>query len=142
MGTGCQYGGSMENRTRYLRNILERARKKVSANFAIGIRISSSEHVPGGLTPEDTAEICKYIEPLVDFYDLSIGIHHETHAIFIPDADGTVIDEAAVIKKKVKASAPATAQTRKARAVKEQRQKLKRSGKVEDAAKALLSLTS
>lgn len=47
-----------------------------------------------------------------------------------------------VIKKKVKASAPATAQTRKARAVKEQRQKLKRSGKVEDAAAALLSLTS
>lgn len=97
-----EYGGSMENRTRYIRNILERARKKVSSNFAIGIRISSSEHVPGGLTPEDTADICKYMESLVDFYDLSIGIHHETHAIFIPDADGTVIDEAAVIKKKVK----------------------------------------
>ena len=47
-----------------------------------------------------------------------------------------------IVKKKVKASSPATAQTRKARAVKEQRQKLKRSGKVEDAAAALLSLTS
>ena len=47
-----------------------------------------------------------------------------------------------VIKKKVKASSPADAQTRKARAVKEQRQKLKRSGSVNDAASALLSLTS
>jgi hypothetical protein len=47
-----------------------------------------------------------------------------------------------VVKKKVKASSPATAQTRKARAVKEQRQKLKRSGKVTDAASAILSLTS
>ena len=47
-----------------------------------------------------------------------------------------------IIKKKVKASAPASAQTRKARAVKEQRQKLKRSGSVKDAASALLSLTS
>ena len=47
-----------------------------------------------------------------------------------------------IIKKKVKASSPADAQTRKARAVKEQRQKLKRSGSVNDAASALLSLTS
>jgi hypothetical protein len=47
-----------------------------------------------------------------------------------------------VVKKKVKASSPATAQTRKARAVKEQRQKLKRSGSVNDAAQALLSLSS
>jgi len=47
-----------------------------------------------------------------------------------------------IIKKKVKASSPADAQTRKARAVKEQRQKLKRSGSVKDAASALLSLTS
>lgn len=46
-----------------------------------------------------------------------------------------------IIKKKVKASSPADAQTRKARAVKEQRQKLKRSGSVHDAASALLSLT-
>ena len=47
-----------------------------------------------------------------------------------------------VVKKKVKSKAPASAQTRKARAVKEQRQKLKSSGKVTDAAKAILSLTS
>lgn len=47
-----------------------------------------------------------------------------------------------VVKKKVKAKTPASAQTRKARAVKEQRQKLKSSGKVTDAANAILSLTS
>ena len=47
-----------------------------------------------------------------------------------------------VVKKKVKSPTPPSAQTRKARAVKEQRQKLKRSGKVTDAASAILSLTS
>ena len=47
-----------------------------------------------------------------------------------------------IIKKKVKATSPASAQTRKARAVKEKRQQLKRSGSVNDAAAALLSLTS
>jgi hypothetical protein len=47
-----------------------------------------------------------------------------------------------VVKKKVKSKTPASSQTRKARAVKEQRQKLKSSGKVTDAASAILSLTS
>ena len=47
-----------------------------------------------------------------------------------------------VVKKKVKSKTPASAQTRKARAVKEQRQKLQSSGKVTDAASAILSLTS
>jgi 2,4-dienoyl-CoA reductase-like NADH-dependent reductase (Old Yellow Enzyme family) len=97
-----EYGGSMENRTRFTRNILERARKKISKNFALGIRISAAEHVPGGLAAEETAEICKYLEPYVDFFDLSNGVHHESHTFMIPDEDGTVIEEGAVIKRAVK----------------------------------------
>jgi len=96
-----EYGGSMENRTRFTRNILERARKKIGKNFALGIRISAAEYVPGGLTAEETAEICKYLEPLVDFFDLSNGMHHEAHAVMIPEEDGTVIEGGAVIKRAV-----------------------------------------
>lgn len=47
-----------------------------------------------------------------------------------------------IVKKKVKGSTPPDSQTRKARAVKEQRQRLKSSGSVNDAAAAILSLTS
>ena len=93
-----QYGGSLENRTRYMREILEKARKKVGSGFALGIRVSAAECLPGGLTAHDTAEICKYVEDLIDFVDLSIGVHHESHAYMIPEEDGTVIDDAAVIK--------------------------------------------
>ncbi len=97
-----QYGGSLENRCRYMTEILEKARKKISSNFALGIRISAAECMPGGLTAEDTAEICKYVEPLIDFIDLSTGMHHESHAYMIPEEDGTVIDSAAIIKRAVK----------------------------------------
>jgi 2,4-dienoyl-CoA reductase-like NADH-dependent reductase (Old Yellow Enzyme family) len=97
-----QYGGSLENRCRYMTEILEKARKKISSNFALGIRVSSAERLPGGLTAEDTAEICKYVEDLIDFVDLSVGIHHESHAHMIPEEDGTVIDEAAIIKSRLK----------------------------------------
>lgn len=97
-----EYGGSLENRTRYLRNCLEKARQRVSPDFTLGLRISAVEHMPGGLTAEDTAEICKFVEDLTDFVDLSTGSHHESHAYFIPDEDGTVIEEAAIIKRKLK----------------------------------------
>jgi len=96
------YGGSLENRTRYARECLEKARKKVSSKFAVGIRVSAAEHVPGGLTVEDTAEICKYLEPWLDFVDLSDGLFHQAHIYFLPEQDGTILDEAAVIKKQVK----------------------------------------
>lgn len=47
-----------------------------------------------------------------------------------------------IVKKKVKGSTPPDGRTVKARAVKEQRQRLKSSGSVNDAAAAILSLTS
>jgi dimethylglycine catabolism A len=96
-----EYGGSLENRTRYLRNILSKARQKVGPDFALGFRISASEHLPGGLEPEETAEMCKYVEPLTDFIDVSTGSHHESHAFMEPEEDGSIIEEAAVIKRKV-----------------------------------------
>jgi len=97
-----EYGGSLENRARYLRECLEKSREKISSNFALGVRISSAECVPGGLTAEDTAEICKYVEDLIDFVDLSVGVHHESHAYFVPDEDGSVIDDAAIITSQLK----------------------------------------
>jgi 2,4-dienoyl-CoA reductase-like NADH-dependent reductase (Old Yellow Enzyme family) len=97
-----RYGGSLGNRARYMTEILEKARKKVSSNFALGIRVSAAEKLPGGLTAEDTAEICRYVEELIDFVDLSIGVHHESHAYMIPEEDGTVIDDAAIIKSALK----------------------------------------
>lgn len=91
----------MENRTRYLRNCLEKARKRVGPDFALGFRISAAEHVPGGLVAEEAAEICKYVESLTDFIDVSTGVHHESHAFMEPEEDGTIIDEAAIIRQRV-----------------------------------------
>lgn len=96
-----EYGGSIENRTRYLRNCLQKARAKTGPDFALGFRISADEHLPGGLTPVETADICKLVEHLADFIDISTGTHHESHAYMEPEEDGTIIEEAAIIKKQV-----------------------------------------
>ncbi|MBN2061336.1 MAG: NADH:flavin oxidoreductase [Deltaproteobacteria bacterium] len=96
-----EYGGSLENRARYLRNILQKARQRVGPDFALGFRISAAEHMPGGLAAEDTAEICKHVESSTDFIDVSTGMHHESHAYMEPEEDGTIIDEASIIRQKV-----------------------------------------
>ncbi len=97
-----EYGGSPENRLRYLRNCLQKARKLVGPDFALGFRVSADEHLPGGRVPEETADLCQAVEELVDFVDISSGSHHESHVFMEPEEDGMILDEAAIIKKKLK----------------------------------------
>ncbi len=59
--TDC-YGGSLENRLRIFKEILEAVRKAVGRGFLVGIRISGDEmtpHIPGTLNKEDGLAIAK-----------------------------------------------------------------------------------
>lgn len=51
-----KYGGNLENRTRFLREIIEKVRSKVR-DLLIGCRISAEEFVDGGLTLEESKKI-------------------------------------------------------------------------------------
>lgn len=57
-----EYGGSLENRTRFLRNILTGVRAKVGPAFPISVRMSAVDLLPGGLEIEDSVEIAKVCE--------------------------------------------------------------------------------
>ena len=95
------YGGSLENRTRFMRNSLLKSKQKAGKDFVIGIRISIDELMPGGLTHEEVKEICKQMESLgADFINLSTGCYDRWDSLF-PDEDGTMLDGAASIKKVV-----------------------------------------
>ena len=49
-----EFGGSVENRLRFPKMVLEEVRKNVGPWFPIIVRISAEERVPGGNTLEDT----------------------------------------------------------------------------------------
>ena len=70
-----EYGGSFDNRMRFLREIIEAVRSAVSDDFVVGIRISADEIDEDGLHPEDTLAICERLDrdKLVDFIDVTIG---------------------------------------------------------------------
>ena len=82
-----EYGGPLENRMRFLREALEAVRATVGPDFPVGVRLSSDEYIPGGLTPEDTAQIAQAIEPLVDFVDVHLSTYWRFHKMLAPMGD-------------------------------------------------------
>jgi NADPH-dependent glutamate synthase beta subunit-like oxidoreductase/2,4-dienoyl-CoA reductase-like NADH-dependent reductase (Old Yellow Enzyme family) len=96
------YGGSLGKRMTFLKNIYLKTRERVGTDFAIGMRISIDERVPGGQTLEDTKFICQEMERLgIDYISLTDGCH-EAWRYTEPDESGTMLDGAAEIKKLVR----------------------------------------
>ncbi len=68
-----RHGGSVENRARFPRMVLERIRKEVGDSIHLELRISGSELVPGGLEIEEVTEFIKIYQDLVDLVHISCG---------------------------------------------------------------------
>lgn len=81
------YGGSRENRSRFLREILAAIRAQVGPDYPVGVRLSASEEVEGGLVPEEVLEIAKLVEPDVDFIDVSLGSYYRFYKMLSPMDD-------------------------------------------------------
>ena len=68
-----KWGGSLENRLRFLLLVIEKVRAAVGPHFPIDIRISGSERVEGGYGIETGIEIAKAIDGKVDMIHVSAG---------------------------------------------------------------------
>lgn len=81
-----RYGGSLENRLRFPREILQLVRKRLGAGAVVGYRMGVEEFTPGGITIDDACEIAQLLvsEGLIDYISLSQGNFNtiETH---LPD---------------------------------------------------------
>lgn len=99
-----EYGGCLENRMRFLLEIIADVRKKVGCDFPVMVRISTEEYVPGGLSMGETRVIAKKLEEAgVDAIDCSQGIFTVSHNIVEPMIlDNCVfVDNSEEIKKSV-----------------------------------------
>jgi len=66
------YGGALENRMRFLDEVIAEIRKQVGPEMPVGVRISGDELASDGLTPEDVLEICDALEARGDVAYLNI----------------------------------------------------------------------
>lgn len=78
-----EYGGSVENRFRFVREVYEAVRKVVGDDYSVWVKINSSDEVEGGLTTEDSYQMCKWLSDLgVDAIEISGNLWrmHPAHA--------------------------------------------------------------
>lgn len=95
------YGGSLENRTRHMRELIKKCRIKLGADFVVGFRVSCSEHMPGGLSNEEVIEICKMAEGWGgEYINLTNGCYEALNWM-LPERDDQNLPEAEKIKKAV-----------------------------------------
>jgi 2,4-dienoyl-CoA reductase-like NADH-dependent reductase (Old Yellow Enzyme family)/thioredoxin reductase len=69
-----RYGGSPQNRARFVLELLDAIRQKVGDKLAIEYRISGEELIDGGMQVEDTIAFVRLIQDKIDLLHVSMGL--------------------------------------------------------------------
>lgn len=96
-----RYGGTLEGRNQFLREILTAIRAEIGPNFPLLLRLSVSEYAEGGITPGEAAVTAMIAERLgVDAIHCSAGAVETNYRIIPPSAvpPGAYTDNAAGVK--------------------------------------------
>jgi 2,4-dienoyl-CoA reductase-like NADH-dependent reductase (Old Yellow Enzyme family) len=87
------YGGTLEKRAQFILEIIEGLRQKFGKELPISVRLSGSEHIEGGITPEDMRQTAHLFEQAgVNVIHLSDGCF-EAFRYFFPEKENTHILE-------------------------------------------------
>ena len=69
-----EYGGSLENRMRFLEEVYEAIRQKTGPDFPIGIKLNSADFQQGGFSEEESMQVMKKMEDIgIDLIEISGG---------------------------------------------------------------------
>ena len=84
-----RYGGSLQNRVRFAREVLTAVREATSDDFILSFRMTADQSIPdGGLTPADLREIAQAITGggTVDVLSIANGTGYteRTSSVFVP----------------------------------------------------------
>ena len=71
-----KFGGNLENRSRFPKEIIKRIRARVGPDFIIEARINGRDGVPGGIEAEEVGRFCQMLEGLVDSVHISVGMYN------------------------------------------------------------------
>ena len=71
-----EYGGTFENRIRFLLEIIEDIKAKTGAQYPVGVRMNGEDYVDGGWTMKDTRRLVPILEQMgIDWLHISAGIY-------------------------------------------------------------------
>ena len=71
-----QWGGSLENRMRFVLSVYHAIREQVGEHFPIGIKLNSADFMKGGFTEEDSMQVVQNLaEAGIDLIEISGGTY-------------------------------------------------------------------
>jgi 2,4-dienoyl-CoA reductase-like NADH-dependent reductase (Old Yellow Enzyme family) len=80
-----EYGcNSLENRTRFCRDILTAIRAEVGSDFPVGVRLVADEECDGGWGVDDAVDIARALEPYMDFLSVSLAGYYRPYKMVAP----------------------------------------------------------
>jgi 2,4-dienoyl-CoA reductase-like NADH-dependent reductase (Old Yellow Enzyme family) len=101
-----EYGGSLENRMRFVLECYEAARGAVGPAFPIGVRLSGDEHLDDGIHHDELKVVVKTLGEMgIDYVHMSDGSYEALKHMF-PVRDGTMLGEAESFKSVLPPSVP------------------------------------
>jgi 2,4-dienoyl-CoA reductase (NADPH2) len=101
-----EYGGSRENRARFLVNVVSGIRAAAGPDLVIGLRVLAAEHVGDGQGPDEYAAIAKLVEQAgADYVAVTDGCY-ESMDIGTSLHDGTMVEHGEVQAFKAALSVP------------------------------------
>ena len=73
-----KWGGSLENRARFVKEIYKEIRKQVGSSYPIGIKINSADFQRGGFTEEESMEVIRILSREgIDLIEVSGGTYEK-----------------------------------------------------------------
>jgi 2,4-dienoyl-CoA reductase-like NADH-dependent reductase (Old Yellow Enzyme family) len=90
-----QWGGSLENRMRFVKEVYLAIRQAVGNDFPVGIKLNSADFQKGGFTQEDSMEVVKHLSELgMDLIEISGGTYEAPAMMGAAQKETTKVREA------------------------------------------------
>jgi mycofactocin system FadH/OYE family oxidoreductase 2 len=100
-----EYGGSLENRLRFAREVIDEVRRRTGSDWAVGVRISLTDFVDGALDIEDAKRVAALLEAdgKIDYVNVTAAGYHNIFMAIQPSdtPDGYLVDLTAEVKRAV-----------------------------------------
>ncbi|WP_394172929.1 NADH:flavin oxidoreductase/NADH oxidase family protein [Thalassotalea litorea] len=73
-----QWGGSLENRARFARRVVQAVRKAVGDSFPVAVKLNSADFQKGGFTQDDCIQVAGWLaEDGIDLLEISGGTYEQ-----------------------------------------------------------------
>jgi 2,4-dienoyl-CoA reductase-like NADH-dependent reductase (Old Yellow Enzyme family) len=76
------WGGSLENRARFLREVVRAVRREVGPDYPVTVKLNSSDFQKGAFSPEDSCRVAAWlVEDGIDLLEISGGTYEDARLL-------------------------------------------------------------